>query len=74
MVRVLQDLVKFILPVGRREYVRLPAKFLMAQPRLVKAAGCGSGEIFPDQGIGVVHGKRLLGQQHPAAGLCLKVF
>ena len=51
-----------------------PAEFLMAQPGLIEAAGSGARQILPQQGIGVEHGKGLLGQQNLAPGLLRHVL
>ena len=71
VVRIGQQLLKLVLPVGRGEHVGLPAELLMSQSGLIEAAGGAPRQVFPDQGVGVKHGKCLLGQQNLAAGLLL---
>ena len=68
VVGVLQELLKLVLPVGPAEHVDLPlGHLLLAQPGLIEAAGLGARQVPGQEGVEIVVGKSLLGQQHPAA-------
>ena len=68
VVGVLQELLKLVLPVGPAEHVDLPlGHLLLAQPGLIEAAGLGARQVSGQEGVEIVVGESLLGQQHPAA-------
>ena len=54
--------------------MRLPAKFFFSKPCLVETAGCGTGQILPDQRINRKHGKGFLRQEDPAGTLLFYFF
>ena len=64
------DLLKFSRFKGRGEHMGLQAKglshLLIAQPRLIKAAGRGTVQIVCDPRVFIKTGECLLGQQDPA--------
>ena len=63
VVRILQKLCKFIVPVGGAEYMVLFFRqFLFAKAALVQAAGLGARQIGGQQRVHVKVGKRLLCQ------------
>ena len=69
VVGVLQELLKLVLPVGPAEDMNLTlGHLLLAQPGLIEAAGLGTRQIGGQEGIKVVVGEGLLGQQHLAPG------
>ena len=72
VVCVLQELLKLVRAVGPAEHVDLTlGHLLLAQPGLIEAAGLGASQIGGQEGIKVVVGEGLLGQQHFAPGtLC----
>ena len=72
MVGILQQFAKFVVPVGGAEHMDLfSGHFLCAQAGLIQAAGLGARQVPGEQGIAVIVGERLLGQQNPASGaLC----
>ena len=49
----------------------LAAEFLVPEPRLIQAAGGGTGQIFPQEGVDREHGEGFLGEEDLAAGLLL---
>ena len=67
VIRIAQQLVPLVLAVGRRENVRFPAEFLVAETRFAQAACRGAGQVLPKQRIHGIHGERLLGKQNFAA-------
>ena len=72
VVGVLQELFKLVGAVGPAEDMNLTlGHLLLAQPGLIEAAGLGASQIGGQEGIKVVVGEGLLGQQHFAPGtLC----
>ena len=69
VVGVLQKRFKFVLPVGSAEDMDLTlGHLLFAQPGLIETAGLGARQILGQEGVEVIVGKGLLGQQHLAAG------
>ena len=77
VVRVGEQLVQLLLPVGRGKHVDLPGELLPAKAGLKQAAGGGTGQVPADQRVTGKHGEGLLGQEDLAAGLLgedLQVF
>ena len=74
MVGIPQQLLPFVLPVGRGEDMDLSGKVLSAQPRLIEAAGGAAGQVLGQQGVAGKHGEGLLSQQDLTAGLLLDLI
>ena len=73
----LRELRELGLLVGRREDMSLLAELahlLMAEPRLVEAAGRRTREVLGDQRVVMVHGEALLGEQDVRARALLHLM
>ena len=69
VIRPAQKLVEFIRPVGRAEHVGFPPGHgFPAQPGLVQPAGLGARQVRGQDGVQVVVGEGLLGQENFRAG------
>ena len=68
MVADAHQLVKILIPVGRRKNVVFPSHLLFSETCLIKPACRGTRKVLPDQRIELIGGKRFLRKEDPAPG------